>query len=504
MELPRLIPDECKLYDVDGTRKMDEYTINTFGIDGFTLMEIAGSGAAAGIREREGTGKNGLYLCGKGNNAGDALVAARYLADKADHSVTVVFVMGDDQLSNDTAKNLSLLQKLKEKNSDINIVTGADLPGLSGFHYIVDGLLGTGLRSNLREPLPAIVQQINDSGLSVYAMDIPTGLDADTGEIFNTCVKAGTTFTFGTYKLGFALANAAAYTGEVQLIELPFPGFLQTSKTFLLNKALYDSFPDMARHARHKYHKGTVHIIAGSAGLTGAAIMTAKSAWKSGAGAVILYSPEKLLPIYEKQLPQIIKVAVPSEGKGHLTRKDADKIIQKINDKSGVIIAGPGIGTAPETGACITTVLKENNNAAVLDADLFAFWDSLSNLPKEKKKKWILTPHTGEAKKYLRATYSSDRQRLDWAIQFSDKHACNLLVKGNPAIFANSEATIITGYDTSIFSRAGFGDVLAGAIGTNLAIINKPVHSCVKALYNGYLTYRDHSNEPFGPEHLIC
>ncbi len=496
-------PKSCRLNSVDETRELDRSTIDDFGIDGFTLMEIAGGGAASAIREMQRNEKTGLYLCGKGNNAGDALVVARYLCNNAGHKADVCFLFGDEDLSTDTAHNLGLLKTLQKNGVSVRFIDRFPIDRLYSYNYIVDGILGTGLNSDLRTPLPDVIREVNESGITVYAMDVPTGLNADTGEVYNTCLKAKHTFTFGTNKTGFYLGKSPEYIGTVHFIELPFPEYLNTGTTFLLNEDLYNSYPPVRRKASHKYRDGCVHIIAGSEGLTGAAIMTARSAWKTGAGSVILYSPGKLLTVYERTLHQIIKKPVGSDHDIFFKPADAKTVTETLKSKPGTLIAGPGIGTASETGEFLKSVLSDWSGSVILDADALSFWSELKGIPSEKKQKWLITPHIGEAKNYLDAHFEHDIERLQWCRQFQKENGCRVLIKGNPSIYQSDKQTLITGYDTSVFARAGFGDVLAGMLGTYSDITNNIDTACVMALYEGYLSFLNHQQtEPFGPEHL--
>lgn len=501
------IPVECQLATAEQSREMDSKTIDEFGIDGFTLMEMAASSAARHIRSLQGDGKSGLYVCGKGNNAGDALAVARYLMNDAQHKATFFFVLGDEDLSPDAEKNLSLLNKMKKHDAEIEFIDNLDSINTKQFDYIIDGIFGTGLNSELRSPLPDIVKQVNSFSLPVYSMDVPSGLNADTGKILKACVIADYTFTFGSNKLGLHWIEAKSYTGEVIFNNLPFPSYYRSWEASLINQTLMDSLPSIQREARHKYDGGVVHILAGSEGLTGAAIMSAKSAWKQGAGAVFLYAPKALLPIYESVLPNIIKVGVGNNSDSWFKEEHSKQIIHSIKNREGVLLAGPGIGTRPETGNCLLAVLKEHNGFAILDADGLSFWKKLnsSKISDQQKQKWLLTPHIGEASNYLYANFDSDYERLKWGQKFTARNRCSMLIKGNPTIlcFADS-SNFVTGYDTSMFSRAGFGDVLSGALVAFTSISENPELASIYALYTGYKKYQKHeANQPFGPEHLL-
>ncbi len=499
------IPLQNRLSDSEQSRILDQSTINEFGIDGFTLMELAASGAASHIKKKEGVNKSGLYVCGKGNNAGDALAVARYLNNDANHKITLFLIFGDDDLSPDTDKNLELLKKLKNHGSEISFVTGLDEVNFTEIDYIVDGIFGTGLNSDLRDPLPEIIEKLNTTGKPVHAMDIPSGLNADSGNIHGISITAKNTYTFGTNKQGLYLNKGPEFAGEITFVNLPFPNHLRKSDTFLIDEQLMASLPEINRIARHKYEDGVVHILAGSEGLTGAAIMAAKSAWKQGAGAVLLYAPKKLMPVYESALPQIIKVGLGKETDSFYKPDHTETILQSIKKRPGFLLAGPGIGTQKVTGDFLVNILESVSGNVLLDADALSFWKNLRKISTDQKKNWLLTPHIGEANKYLEAEFDDDFSRLQWAKTFTEHESCSLLLKGNPSILQTMDGkTYFTGYDTSIFARAGFGDVLSGSIAAMGAVTSNISLAAIHSLWGGYQTFSTHKKtDPFGPEHLL-
>ena len=474
-----------RLTTSEQSRTLDEYTIKEFGIESITLMEIAGEKAAGIIRDHTKFGSNGLYVCGKGNNAGDALVAARYLTETAGHSVSILPAAGDDDLSTDTLKNFRLLKTLADHGSPVTFLTDADLISWNEFDYAIDGMIGTGLTSDLRRPMSDLVDKLNRSGLRTFAMDIPTGLNCDTGEILGTCVRANYTITFGTNKIGFYLGDGPSVTGVIALAPLPFPEYLRQHKAILVNRELRDDFDNQTSVAPHKYAKGTVHIVAGSEGMTGAAIMAAKSAWNAGAGAGILHSPRGLLPIYEQVLPEIIKNPVGRNDDIHFTRMHVSAILEKISEKKGVVLIGPGLGLADTTQECVLKLLQTLDQPVILDADGLASWAASHNF---EMRNWLLTPHPGELSRYLGVTEASDSERLSEIEKLSRGNGCRILSKGYPTIMATPESgTFITGYDTRLFSRAGFGDVLAGTIAGKLSVSRKTDQSVADALISIFL-----------------
>ena len=505
MKPPIHIPAECKLYTAEQSRNADSITINEFGIDGFTLMELAAEGASRHILELQNRNKHGLFICGKGNNAGDALAVARYLINDGGHSASIYPVFGSDDFSPDAKRNYDLLTSLSDHGANIKFINGLNEADLINFDYIVDGIFGTGLKSDLRDPLPEIINQINLSPVPVYAMDIPSGLDADTGNVRGASVKASKTFTFGTNKLGFQFDEAPSVCGDIVFIKLPFPQHVLEASAFLLNQNLYECLHDKNNHRQHKYDGGVVHIVAGSEGLTGAAIMAAKSAWKQGAGAVFLYAPKKLLPVYEAVLPQIIKIPVGDDDDTFFKPEHAQQIKSTISQKKGTLLLGPGIGTRTQTIALVIDLLKHINGYAVIDADALAVWSELMELTPDVKKNWILTPHKGEAVKYMNANFTTDSERFDWISEFQKQNHTNIFLKGDPAMLCLASSNpFITGYNTSIFNRAGFGDVLSGAIAANISLNNDTTVAMLRALYETYLALMPLMDKQIiGPEHLI-
>jgi NAD(P)H-hydrate epimerase len=477
------------------SRTLDQSTIEEFGIDSITLMEIAGKQAADFIHGTIGNRASGVYLCGKGNNAGDALVAARYLSETAGHAISLLFVAGTDDFSDDAQRNYDLLKKLADNGSDITFLTDVNSADIEwhSFDYAVDGMIGTGLSSDLREPMADLVDELNVYDLPVFSMDIPTGLNCNTGDILGTCVEADHTITFGTNKIGFYLGDGPTVTGSIKLAELPFPNYLREHAAILVNKSLREEFDEQKNTATHKYARGTVHIVAGSEGMTGAAIMAAKSAWGAGAGAVILYAPKGLLPIYEQVLPEIIKIPVGNSDDVHFTNRHAAQILEKIYEKEGVLLIGPGLGLASSTEKCVLKLLKTVEQPIILDADGLSAWKECGNLDKSN---WLLTPHPGELEKYLNIPICSDADRLSSIKAFTKKESCRLLSKGYPTMLSTHDGdTFITGYDTRMFARAGFGDVLAGTIAGKMAVSKQFNRSITDALVSN-LEKAESVNEP--------
>tara|TARA_R110002126_G_scaffold288548_1_gene442376 strand:+ start:1884 stop:3332 length:1449 start_codon:yes stop_codon:yes gene_type:complete len=462
---------------------MDERTINEFGIDGFTLMEIAGTKAADFIQSKIPEESIILFLCGKGNNAGDALVVARILSQKGYHC-KVCFLSRTDDLSPNAQKNLTLLKKLNENISFSNL---SDIPDFNMYDIIIDGMLGTGLNSDVREPYNEVIQRTKEvHGFMIFSMDIPTGLNADNGRIMGAAVKADYTLTFGALKAGFYLNEGFDLSGEIILCELPFPNHFKEKAAYLIDENWVNELGEEEKKRAHKYDGGVLYVIAGSEGLTGAAVLACKSAWATGIGAVVLITPKGLLEIYEKNLIQIIKKPVGNNQDVIFSEKHLKEVLTVLSEKAGNLLIGPGLGRTPETSSFIQQLLSEFEGDVVLDADALFALSRNKDWEKPSKSNWILTPHPGELKTLLGSDISDDFDRLIQVTQFSKQKEVTVLSKGFPGILATTSGdAYLTGYDTRIFSRAGFGDVLAGKVSAYLLITKNNELACIHSLLHG-------------------
>lgn len=482
------IPAAFTIATAKESQTIDAETVQSFGIDEFTLMEVAGISAAKEILSREESSSHGVFLCGKGNNGGDALVVARYLAQHGIET-TVVFIGGDKNLSSCAQKNYGLLKTIAKEDSDISIKFYKSWSSFDDSitpDFIIDGMLGTGLDSDLRGDYPQAVKWANDIAAPIYAMDIPTGLHTDTGQVMGAAIFATQTFAFGVLKQGYYLGEGHRHTGTTTFCELPFPHYLKRSaSSFLIDNnwlpAASTSKPS------HKYEAGVVYIIAGSEGLTGAAILAAKSAWAEGIGAVILICPRGLLSVFENNLPQIIKKPVGSKDDCCFGENHLEEIIQIVQGKPGTMLIGPGLGRNESTVTFAHRFLTKQTGNIVVDADALWALSQQDNWQKPESANWILTPHPGELSTLWGTDFADDMKRLQKVQEAATSYNITLLSKGFPAILGTPDGnTYLTGYDTRVFSRAGFGDILAGKITAFWSKGQNPDISCCRALLNGY------------------
>lgn len=467
------------------SQEIDRRTIEEMKIDGFTLMEVAGSSAARIILQKHPDLSNGVFLCGKGNNGGDALVVARYLLQN-DIDTSIVFISGTDDLSPDADKNFGLLEHYAAPGT-LTVYEGWEsFEQTEEPDFIVDGMLGTGLDSDLRGNYAQAVKWANNRQVPTFAMDIPTGLHPDSGSVMGTAIKTDQTFAFGGRKTGFYLNDGPSISGEIHYCELPFPNhYKEECSTFVLDESWVPIEPPAP--SRHKYDAGVLYIVAGSEGLTGAAIMAAQSAWSEGLGAVILICPRGVLPIYEQNLPPIIKKSVGDRDDFFFKEEHVNKVLNIIREKEGKVLLGPGLGRDESTTHFVKQFAAQNTTDTVIDADGLWCLAQLSEWQKPAQTRWILTPHPGELQRFIEdKDLLKGEQRLKAVKAFARDRGITVLSKGMPGIIGTPEGRCyITNYNTQYFSRAGNGDVLAGKIGAHLAFGKEPDLSCAVGLLLG-------------------
>lgn len=467
---------------------IDADTIQNFGIDGFTLMEIAGAKTAQHLLEIGIEDQHGVFLCGKGNNAGDALVVARYLI-QYNLKATIVFLSGIDDLSTDTHKNLTLLKKISEntpETDNLQIITSwQDFEPSVQADFIVDGMLGTGLSSDLRGDYRKAAVWANSSGYPIYAIDIPTGINADSGQVMGTAVKATVTYTYGIHKQGCFFDEGFDHSGTVIFCELPFPNYLKKNcSSYIIDRHWIKQ--NKKTQPRHKYEAGVLYIIAGSKGLTGAAVMAAQSAWAEGLGAVIIVCPDGNLMVYEKNLPQIIKKSVGSKNDAFFRDHHLDSVFRIVREKKGTVLIGPGLGREDGTITFTRQFLQQFHGKVIIDADALWALSQTDSWEKPTESEWILTPHPGELSTLAGSNLKKSIDRIDAVKKMASAQNITLVSKGLPVIIGTRNGdTYLTAYDTRQFSRAGFGDVLAGKIAAKWSLGYSALESSMLGLLNG-------------------
>ncbi|MEX0593759.1 MAG: NAD(P)H-hydrate epimerase [Balneolaceae bacterium] len=462
---------------------MDRYAIDVEEYPSLQLMETAGMQAARLLSKRFPDESFGRYFAGRGNNGGDALVVARYMVLHAGHRVEIWFPSGRKGLTPETDRNVKWLQKLAEQTSFVTIRDGLPESGAKSADYLVDGLIGTGLESDVRGEAVHAIEWINESGVPVIAMDIPSGLHADRGVPLGHAVRARLTCAFGARKTGFYLEQGPEYTGEVCLFPLSFSPDSVPFEATLIDPDQYARMPRPERTAHWKYEDDTVWVVGGSEGLTGATVTAVRAAWKTGIGSVHLVSPRGLMRAYETLLPESIRFPVGDSGDRIWNREHLEEVREIVNRREGVLLMGPGMGRAEPTLQFAGELLEIWKGSAVLDADALHVPGLRTKRSPEGKKEWILTPHPGELGVYAGERFVEGRDRLQRAQELADEGKRWILSKGEPTMVGvPGQSSWIAGYSSRMFARAGFGDLLSGTIAGEFARSRDAAHAVRYAL----------------------
>ncbi len=477
-------------------RAVDRETIDTFGIPGFTLMETAGREAARIIESRYGSfvGKRVVCLCGSGNNGGDGLVVARVLHARG-AEVAAGCMASAEALPPDAALNYRLLERLADHDSERVALFDLNTPGwrerLAGADLLVDALLGTGLTRPLSPRYQEVVDAINTSGKPVVALDMPTGLDSDTGAAHGRPVVADGTVTMGALKAGLLLGEGPRVTGWFETVEIGIPAHLiarAASRPGCAHRttdaAIRRLLPARA-HDAHKYSVGTALVVAGSVGFTGAAALAAEAAARSGVGAVICATPAPAQPVLAIKLTDVMTAPLPANADGIEAEPAVDALDAPLK-KARALLVGPGLGRQPGTRAFVRALLERVRLPTVVDADgLMALAGMEPRIAELSGGAWILTPHLGEFRALAGAEVDTSN-RIELASTYARRWQCVLIVKGLPSVVAAPDGRVfINGTGNALLATAGTGDVLAGLCTGFLAQSLPSLNAALCALHIG-------------------
>jgi len=452
-------------------RAVDKEAIGSYGIVELALMESAGHRVAASAVQLLKTAdkKSICVLAGSGNNGGDALVAARYLSNFGARIKT--FLIGNkDHRTESLNAQIKVLRgmgiEIQELESDrawerLKVT-------LRFSDLIIDGVLGTGFSGALRPSILRLVRLINPLNKTIVSIDVPSGVEADTGQVSEAAINATCTVALGLPKIGHFICPGAEHTGKLIVDDIGIPAKLlneEIHQTLLDSNLAVTLLPKRLKDV-HKGSCGKILVIAGSRGMTGAASLAAMSALKAGAGLVTLAVPESLNSIFEVKLTEVMTAPLPEIKTGIIGGDQAVNQILTLSEKCDAILLGPGLGRENETLEMVKKVVENVNKPLVLDADaLYAYNGKIQDL-KLRKQIPILTPHLGELSALLGITIDELRRSL---VETVRKAAQDI----EAYIVAKFESTIVAYPNGEIFisslgnegmATGGVGDVLAGVI----------------------------------------
>ena len=455
----------------------DRYAIDTLKIPGLVLMENAGRGVVEMMEKHFGSmmGKTVIVLCGKGNNGGDGYVVARHLFNRG-AKVIVLLLRKPSEQKGDAKINFESIQKISSKFKKNEILQIKELKSSQVFRLlpdadiIVDAIFGTGFSGEVRESYNSVIKWVNKAGGKKVSIDIPSGVNADNGEVSNVAVKADLTVTMALRKIGLITGKGMSYAGKVEVVDISMPRevvILREPKTFVVHSDdVRKVLPTRSLNA-HKHSVGKIFVLAGSPGFTGAAAMTASTAMKAGAGAVILGTPNSVYPILAKKLTEVMVEPLPDTEEGTLSLAAYDKILNHLK-WADLMICGPGISRNQETCQLIWRLILEYNKKILIDADgLNNLSEKISFLKNHKSREIIITPHTGELSRLTGLSSTEiEKNRVTIARQIAKQFRLTIVLKGAPTVTASEDGNVyINSTGNPGMASAGMGDVLAGLIG---------------------------------------
>lgn len=459
------------LVTADEMQRMDRATIQSFGIPGRVLMENAGRGATEFFLEtvyRDRPGAVGI-AAGSGNNGGDGFVMARYLHQKG-LPATVFLLSERNRIKGDAAANLKLLDTLGVPVVEMAGAAAFE-SGKSLMHHQrtwIDAILGTGLSSDVRGHFKTAIDFINRQGRPVFAVDIASGINADTGQVCGVGIRAAATATFGFAKLGHLSYPGRTLTGQLKIIEIGIPptiaGAVGCRQHLITPKDLKCQIPERPATA-HKGHTGHLLILAGSPGKTGAAAMAATTAMRAGAGLVTLGIPASLNPVLETMVTEAMTVGLPETSEGALDESACESVLSLMAGKR-CLAMGPGLGTLAPTGRLLGRLIEKSPVPMVIDADGLNLIASDRSVLSNRSAPIVLTPHPGEmARLSGHSTAEIQNDRIGHARAFSLRHQVHLVLKGAATVIAQPDGTVfVNATGNPGMAAGGMGDVLTGLI----------------------------------------
>jgi len=470
-------------------READRRTTEEIGIPSLVLMENAGRQAVAAMEAMHSDlfERQVAVLCGRGNNGGDGFVIARTLLQRGiDVSV---FLMGRvAEVRGDARTNLEILGRL-----GLTVVEVADSQAwelhfseVSDCTLIVDAIFGTGLNAPVSGFIESVIADVNASGIPVVAIDLPSGLSADSPEPIGPSIDAGLTVTLAAPKLPLVLPPAEMRAGDIVIADIGIPGDVLESvegpRVALLTRASMRELVTPRTSDSHKGDYGRVLIVAGSRGKTGAAHLSAVGALRSGAGLVTVATPAACQPVLAAMGAEYMTEALAERADG-LAPDEVDRLLDIARD---VIAVGPGLGQAPATRAFVKQIVDRATMPLVVDADgLNAFTDDPDRLAGREGRDIIITPHPGEMARLVgMSTDEVQSSRLEIARNFAVAHHAYVVLKGHRTLIATPDAKVfINPTGNPGMATGGTGDVLTGMIAAWLAQLLDAEAACKLAVY---------------------
>ena len=457
-------------------QELDRRTIRETGVPGNVLMERAGNGVVSTLEKVEGSlhDRTVSIFCGKGNNGGDGFVVARLLRQKR-CKVHVCLLAKPQDLNGDAKTMYQRYIKLGNTAEVLTCPSQEKIQKILGqSDLVVDALLGTGISSTVKDEYAATINTINASGLLTIAVDIPSGIQTDTGAILGTAIRAKFTITFGYPKLGLFLGPAIDHVGEIHQVAIGIPDEhienMPISTTLITANEIKRILPDR-KPSSHKGTYGHTGIIAGSLGKTGAAALAALAALRVGTGLATIATPQSVNASLESKTLEAMTLPMPETSEKTLSLS-ALPLLQTFAQTHQALGLGPGLTTHPETMEMLQALISKIQRPCVIDADALNALAGKTDILRNCHSIPVLTPHPGEMARLIGNVSAQhiNAHRLTVAQEFAQQYACILVLKGARTIVAEPDGqAAICPTGNPGMATAGMGDVLTGMIAGLLA-----------------------------------
>ncbi|NIP38393.1 MAG: NAD(P)H-hydrate dehydratase [Candidatus Dadabacteria bacterium] len=465
-----------KIATREQVREIDRAAIEDYKIPGIVLMENAGRSVAEVIINSYPDAKKIAVFCGIGNNGGDGFVIARHLISKDINAET--FICGDPKKYKGDA--LTNYRALKKMGSEI-VILDEKLPHYIECELIVDCIFGTGLDREVKGFYAKLIEFLNRRSAPILSVDIPSGLDANSARPLGCCIEAEKTLTFALPKIGNVIYPGLDYCGDVYLSGITTPAVLEESINVELLTA--GSIKPLLNKRNRDTHKGTyghLFIIAGSAGKSGASVLSALGAERIGSGLTTVGIPKSLNAVIEEKLTEAMTEPLPETKDGLLGNTSLKKTLEIISDKKTALAIGPGISTSKQTESFMLKLLKKCDIPVVIDADAITLISKNLSVLKNFNIPVVLTPHPGEMARLIgKKNRDVQDDRIDVSRSFSRKYGVYLVLKGARTVISTPDGKIfINPTGNPGMAAGGMGDVLTGIIGGLLAQGYNAENSC--------------------------
>lgn len=456
-------------------RKIDSRSIRNYKIPGLVLMENAGRAAADVICREFHYAKSFSVICGNGNNGGDGFVIARQLISRGKEVKTYITGRKKDY-KGDAKTNLESLLKISERVFELK----EKLPIEDTTEIYIDSIFGTGLDREVKGFYKKIIQFLNNTGKPTISVDIPSGLDCNTGRPLGISVEADTTITFITPKLGMCIYPGINYAGNLYIANITTYKELEKDiKYELLSFTYCKNLLKERKSDSHKGNNGHLLVFAGSKGKSGAAALAANAAKRTGAGLVTLGVPKCIGNVIESKTTEAMSLELEDTNDGSFSSVAAKLAFDNLKNRKNALAIGPGISTNEETKKFFLSIIQRADVPTVIDADGINILAENLKVLKKLKNTFILTPHPGEMARLCNlSTKEVQENRVEISKNFAMEFRCYVVLKGARSVIADPEGMVfINPTGNPGMASGGMGDVLTGMIGALLAQGYSPIEA---------------------------